>query len=75
MLGTFGLICTSLYLQWTSPYATFIDGVQGRYFIPLILLVSMLFMTKESNTDNRKLITYTAFINVMAIISVIISFM
>lgn len=74
-IGTFGLICTSLYLQWTSPYATFIDGIQGRYFIPLILLVSMLFMTKESNTDNRKLITYTAFINIMAIISVISSFM
>ena len=31
------LTCTSLYLQWTAPYASYISGIQGRYFLPLLL--------------------------------------
>lgn len=31
------LIYTSLYLQWVSPFADKVIGVQGRYFIPLLL--------------------------------------
>ena len=31
------LISTSLYLQWTATYNMSIDGIQGRYFIPLML--------------------------------------
>ena len=31
------LISTSLYLQWTATYNMSIDGIQGRYFIPLLL--------------------------------------
>ena len=33
------LTCTSLYLQWTAPYASYISGIQGRYFLPLLLLL------------------------------------
>ena len=32
------LISTSQYLNWTPPHARFIDGVQGRYFLPLLPL-------------------------------------
>ena len=31
------LISTSLYIQWTAPYKDIIEGIQGRYFIPLLL--------------------------------------
>lgn len=31
------LICTSLYMQWTVPYSLYISGIQGRYFIPVLL--------------------------------------
>ena len=33
------LIFTSLYLQWTAPYSDIIGGIQGRYFIALLLPV------------------------------------
>lgn len=31
------LISTALYVQWTQVNASEIDGIQGRYFIPLLL--------------------------------------
>ena len=39
ILGTIGLMFTSLYMQWTSVGAQVIDGIQGRYFIPLLYLL------------------------------------
>ena len=38
------LIFTSLYIQWTPLYAGIIDGVQGRYFIPILLPAFLTFM-------------------------------
>ena len=38
LLGCVGLIFTSLYVQWTKVAADIIEGVQGRYFIPISLL-------------------------------------
>lgn len=35
------LILTSLYVQWTPVKSYIIDGIQGRYFIPLLLLIPM----------------------------------
>lgn len=40
------LTYTSLYIQWTAVYQPNIDGLQGRYFIPL-LLPMYLFLTKD----------------------------
>lgn len=36
------LIFTSLYVQWTPVKSNVIDGIQGRYFIPLLLLIPMI---------------------------------
>ena len=33
------LICTSEYIQWTNYRESVVNGVQGRYFLPLIPLV------------------------------------
>lgn len=35
ILATVGLIATSLYLQWTALRYFAIDGIQGRYFLPM----------------------------------------
>lgn len=39
-LGTFLLIATSLYIQWTSieEVSNKIEGIQGRYFLPILPL-------------------------------------
>lgn len=35
--GTAVLICSALYAQWTPVGVPYIEGIQGRYFIPIIL--------------------------------------
>ena len=52
-----GLTFSSLYVQWTSYQADIIDGIQGRYFIPLLLPATLLIKKKviEGNDDNRKI--------------------
>ena len=41
-ISTIILMFTSLYVQWTPLGASFIDGVQGRYFIPLLIPIAIL---------------------------------
>lgn len=42
VISVFLLTMTSLYVQWTDYAKATIDGVQGRYFIPLILPVLLI---------------------------------
>lgn len=41
VLAVIALISASLYVQWTSVGANQIEGIQGRYFIPLIMLLPL----------------------------------
>ena len=45
-LITFGIIsiaiCASVYITWTPVGQSLIDGIQGRYFIPILLLLFLL---------------------------------
>ena len=50
-LGGAGLICASLYVQWTSLENEIIEGIQGRYFIPLIIFPALLIVY---NNDKKK---------------------
>ena len=52
LIGIITLICTSLYLQWTPVNDPLIKGIQGRYFIPLLLLIGLLFYNKQINIKN-----------------------
>jgi uncharacterized membrane protein len=36
-----GAVFGAMYLTWTRPLAPFVDGVQGRYFIPMAPLVAL----------------------------------
>lgn len=42
LLATIGLIFTSLYVQWTPINHIYVSGVQGRYFLPILPLISFL---------------------------------
>lgn len=44
LVSAFGvalLTCTALYIQWTAPGNDTIMGLQGRYFLPVLYLVSI----------------------------------
>ncbi|MCP1225885.1 DUF2142 domain-containing protein [Sebaldella sp. S0638] len=36
LLGSYVGILTALYIAWTKPGEKFVDGVQGRYFFPIL---------------------------------------
>ncbi|MBQ8131394.1 MAG: DUF2142 domain-containing protein [Bacilli bacterium] len=75
ILGTIGLTFTSLYLQWTAVGAYAVDGIQGRYFIPLILPIAMIFMTKEKEVEKKdNLLSFALVQNVLALVAIITTF-
>ena len=72
------LIFTSIYVQWTAVGLSLIEGIQGRYFIPLAL--PALFLLKPASSQTRKDFTPYVFamitaINVYALVSIIAHYM
>lgn len=47
---------TTMFIQWTKVGETIIDGVQGRYFLPIMLLIPIWFLptTKNPQTNSAK---------------------
>lgn len=73
---------TTMFIQWTNIGATIIDGVQGRYFIPIMLLIPSFFLrTKKPNSKplhskfshNYYLYGFLLFESVYAITNIICS--
>ena len=52
VLAVVALIFTSLYIQWTSVSSDVIKGVQGRYFIPILPLLSIGILSKLKLSNN-----------------------
>ena len=51
------LVETGLYVCWTSVGANIIEGISGRYFIPIFVLIPMLFIRKKNElTYNHRLL-------------------
>lgn len=46
LIGTYIAVLSALYISWTSFGAEYVDGIQGRYFIPLIPVLSI-FLSKK----------------------------
>lgn len=67
------LIFTSLYVQWTAKNKYIIDGVQGRYFIPIlplsIIISTKLFQVEKFN--NEKIIKIIGVIGMITSLDVI----
>ena len=41
VLGSYGFTCLALYIGWTPVGSESIEGVQGRYFIPILVLLGL----------------------------------
>lgn len=50
----------SMYLCWSAYGLNYVDGVQGRYFIPIIGLISLLLISKKRriNVNNNTLYSF-----------------
>ena len=65
----FGLMATSLYLDWTSYKANIIDGIQGRYFLPILILVFIMMSNKSFEIKNNKIFNKNLLLLIMLIIN------
>lgn len=75
IISTILLISTSLYLQWNAVGNSIIDGIQGRYFIPLLFLLPFLFSKfnvkikdKNFNLFNKYIILFLVSMNVYTLL-------
>lgn len=48
------LTFTSIYIQWSPVGLSFVDGVQGRYFLPVLLLVPLAMVRPQVKTSESK---------------------
>lgn len=71
-----GLIFTSLYVQWTPVESNIINGVQGRYFIPIILLIPFIcnnsYFVFNPKKSFRTILMFMVLFNLHAISKVIL---
>ena len=81
VLCVVALIFTSLYVQWSRYRSEIIDGVQGRYFLPIIVLVFLLignFIGRENDEKYLKidkiLTTSCIFISFMCLVEMLIKY-
>lgn len=44
---------TTMFIQWTKVGETVIDGVQGRYFLPIMLLIPIWFLPTAKNPQTN----------------------
>ena len=65
------LIYTNLYIQWTTLMRPLIQGVQARYFLPILLLTAIIFNNDKiifnEKLSNRYILTFMLFFNLNAI--------
>ena len=47
--GIYAVTCFAMYISWTPVGSAEIQGVQGRYFIPMFALASLLFTSSENS--------------------------
>lgn len=62
LFGTAAVVWTSMYVSYTAVGSSTIEGVQGRYFIPLFVPLCICFFTKQKrSTFTKKTIFRIAF--------------
>lgn len=74
-VGAVLLIFTSEYVQWTAVANEVIEGIQGRYFIPVALIICIMLENKALRLNKKDLEKYlfpfVGYINIFALISCI----
>lgn len=56
VVACMGVIFSALFIEWSRPNLEYIEGIQGRYFLPILPIIYMIFCNKFC--DERKY-TYT----------------
>ena len=74
--STILLIFTSIYIQWTPYMLDYVDGVQGRYYIPIILLLGIalnnIFKIEiKENLINKYMLLFMVVENISAVLTII----
>ena len=44
---------TAMFANWTKPGEVLIDGVQGRYFLPILMLIPLAFIPSKTSSSSR----------------------
>lgn len=74
-----GLIYTSEYVKWTPVGSKIIEGLQGRYFLPLFVFLPFIFdndyVHSKNKLSNRMLTLLIVFLNLHAINCLLFSVM
>ncbi len=74
-LGIFVLVMTGLYIGWTTVGENVIQGVQGRYFIPIGILVLLCLVIKNKHIEfkytNIVVSLLLCLVNYVGIVSII----
>jgi uncharacterized membrane protein len=65
------LVFTSEYLSWTSVGDFLISGIQGRYFIPLIIPILLLLNVGDLRVDAKNIFSYMFLVMIFVNISVL----
>lgn len=73
----FGVVLLALQITWTPDYFTFVAGVQGRYFLPVLplLLVSIfgyLKLNAESKNMDTIMVLSTLCLHIMEVVTILI---
>lgn len=73
-----GLIASALYVQCTAQFIQIanptVGGLQGRYFIPLLFVLMLLFNFKKSIINEQKLFDYLLLIQYPVILTIFVQF-
>lgn len=73
------LIYTSLYVQWNTLKSSIITGIQSRYFIPILLLIPIIFNNSKiiinGKMENRYLLAFMLFFNLNALSATAFTYM
>lgn len=70
---TINVLLGGVYLQWNPVGSKIIDGIQGRYFIPVLLLPLLCFINKRNQIHFNNLLIYiiVILINISSIYNVV----
>lgn len=73
---TVGMVLASMFMSWTPKDAVGIEGVQGRYFLPLLPILLLLFRTQNvvvKKDMSRKLMYIAVCLQCVAIYGILMS--
>ncbi|MCR5187213.1 MAG: DUF2142 domain-containing protein [Clostridia bacterium] len=72
------LIYTSLYVQWNPVQNARVEGVQGRYFFPILLLTSLILnndrLVINGKIDTKYLFIFMLFMNLNVVTSILYTY-